>query len=75
MRNSVFTGDLNTLTTTGICYCGNAATNLPTSGGGGLIVMNAGTAKLQLFVYNSSPIKLYARRYYNSEWLTWQELA
>lgn len=37
--------------------------------------MNAGTAKLQLFVYNSSQIRLYARRYYNNEWLTWQELA
>lgn len=57
-----------------VCYCGNASTNTPTNQGGGLIVMNAGGAKLQLFVLNAEPGKLYFRRFFNGEWKSWQTL-
>ena len=75
IKNAAFTGDLDTLTSSTVCYCGNASTNTPTGKGGGLVVMSAAVAIVQLFALNDSPGHLYIRRFYNGAWLAWQQLA
>lgn len=74
VRNELFIGDLDDLTTTTVCYCGNAATNTPDGGGGLLIVSGISTTSMQLFAKNAPSPTVFARSRVNGAWRAWTQV-
>lgn len=74
VRNDLFTGDLDDLTTTTVCYCGNSATNTPDGGGGLLIVSGFSSTSMQLFAKNAASPTVFARSRVNGAWRAWTQV-